>query len=105
MPKLPVVSGRETVKALSKMGFVFKIQVGSQMVLKSPSDGKRIVIPDHRKLPKGTLRAILRQPDISVEEFVILTLASGKPPALAGGGCHTQRRIEKSVHNNLGCKV
>lgn len=72
MPKLPVVSGRETVKALSKVGFEFRRQVGSHMVLKRISDGKRIVVPDHKELPKGTLRAILRQTDVTIEEFANL---------------------------------
>lgn len=42
------------------------------MVLKRISDGKRIVVPDHKELPKGTIRAILRQSDITIEEFVKL---------------------------------
>lgn len=72
MPKLPVVSGREAVKVLSKVGFEFRRQVGSHMVLKRQLDGKRIVIPDHKELPKGTLRAILRQAGVSVEDFINL---------------------------------
>lgn len=59
MPKLPILSGRETVKALSKIGFEFRRQVGSHMLLKMPSDGRRIVIPDHKELPKGTFREII----------------------------------------------
>ncbi|MCL4438703.1 MAG: type II toxin-antitoxin system HicA family toxin [Candidatus Thermoplasmatota archaeon] len=72
MPKLPIVSGKDAVKALSKVGFEFRRQVGSHMVLKRVKDGKRVTIPDHDELPKGTLRAIIRQCDLTVEEFIKL---------------------------------
>ena len=44
------------------------------MILKREKDGKRVVIPNHDELPKGTLRAIIRQCDLTVEEFVNLLL-------------------------------
>lgn len=72
MPSLPRVSGRDTVKALSKVGFEFRRQVGSHMILKRESDGKRISVPNHDELPKGTLRAIIRQADLTVEQFANL---------------------------------
>ena len=72
MPKLPSVSGKDALKALSKVGFEFRRQVGSHMVLKRVKDGKRVTIPDHDELPKGTLRAIIRQCDLTVEEFIKL---------------------------------
>ena len=55
MPKLPIVSGKDAVKALSKVGFEFRRQVGSHIVLKREKDGKRVTIPNHDELPKGTL--------------------------------------------------
>ena len=72
MPKLPSVSGKDTMKVLSKVGFVFKRQVGSHIILKREKDGKRVAVPDHDELPKGTLRAIIRQCDLTVEEFIKL---------------------------------
>ena len=42
------------------------------MVLKQESDGRRVTIPNHDELPKGTLRAIIRQCDLTVEEFIKL---------------------------------
>ena len=42
------------------------------MILKRESDGKRVAIPSHDELPKGTLRAIIRQCDLTVEEFIKL---------------------------------
>ena len=67
MPKLPSVSGKDALKALSKVGFEFRRQAGSHMILKREKDGKRVVIPNHDELPKGTLRAISRQCDLTVE--------------------------------------
>jgi len=45
-------------------------QKGSHMVLRAAAPPhRRIVVPDHREVAKGTLRAILRQAGISVDEF------------------------------------
>ncbi|MCL5782972.1 MAG: type II toxin-antitoxin system HicA family toxin [Candidatus Thermoplasmatota archaeon] len=72
MPKLPSVSGKDAMKALSKVGFEFRRQVESHIILKREKDGKRVAIPYHDELPKGTLRAIIRQCDLTVEEFIKL---------------------------------
>lgn len=69
MPKLPTVSGSEAVSALSKVGFEFKRQVGSHIILKRQLDGKRISVPNHDELSRGTLRAIIRQAGLTVDEF------------------------------------
>ncbi len=42
------------------------------MILKRELDGKRVAIPNHDELPKGTLRSIIRQCDLTVEEFAKL---------------------------------
>jgi len=70
MSKLPRVSGRECVKALEKAGFQFKRQEGSHMILRRTDPFAQLVVPDHRELDRGTLRAIIRQTGLSVEEFV-----------------------------------
>ena len=65
--KLPVVSGRETIKVLVKLGFEVRKGRGDHFVLKK---GFRVfVVPLHNPLKKGTLRKILKQAGISVEEF------------------------------------
>ncbi len=65
--KLPVVSGKETIKALVKMGFEVRMGRGDHVVLKK--DHRVFVVPLHGTLKKGTLRKILKQAEISVEEF------------------------------------
>ena len=73
MPKLPVVSGIKTAKALSKVGFVVDHQTGSHMILRQKEGPhRRITVPNHRELAKGTLRAIINDAGLTVEEFVDL---------------------------------
>ncbi len=71
MPKLPRLSGRELIKILALFGFVEIRQKGSHIVLKkTTADGSvGTVVPDHKELADGTLRGILKQAGISVDEF------------------------------------
>jgi predicted RNA binding protein YcfA (HicA-like mRNA interferase family) len=69
MTKLPRISGRDCVKVLEKMGFYFKRREGSHIIMRRDKPFAQIVVPDHNELDKGTLRSIIRQADISVEEF------------------------------------
>lgn len=70
MPKLPVIRPRELVRALKKLGFLEKRQKGSHLIMVHEGKKKQIVIPIHNKpLKKGTLGAILRQGDISVDDL------------------------------------
>ena len=73
MTKLPSdLSGKELVKILSKIGFVFQRQQGSHMVLRRESPFARVVVPNHRNLRAGTLRTILNGAGITVEELIAL---------------------------------
>ena len=69
MTKLPAISGRECLKVLQKTGFALKRQEGSHMILRRDDPFCQVVVPDHKELDRGTLRAILRSIDFSVEEF------------------------------------
>jgi predicted RNA binding protein YcfA (HicA-like mRNA interferase family) len=70
MSKLPRVSGRQTVTALQQLGFRVRRQHGSHIILRRDSPFAQTVVPDHKELDSGTLRAIIRQAGISVDEFV-----------------------------------
>ena len=70
MSKLPRVSGRECVRALEKAGFFFRRQEGSHIVLRRNAPFAQLVVPDHKELDRGTLRAIIRQSGLTVEAFV-----------------------------------
>jgi len=68
--KLPVVSGRDFVRAMEKIGYRFDVQRGSHVILRHESPPhRRLSIPNHRELAKGTLRALIREAGLTVEEF------------------------------------
>ena len=71
MPKLPVVKARTLLVTLKKLGFYKHHQVGSHVQLKH-ADGRRVTIPYHpsREIRKGTLKAIIDDLDITIEEFI-----------------------------------
>ena len=71
MPELRKVSGREAVKALERLGFRQARQRGSHVVMvREVPEGKvGCVVPMHRELKVGTLRGILRQAKLGVDEF------------------------------------
>ncbi len=68
MSKLPVVSGREVVKALEKAGYYVRGRESSHIHLRHPAR-KPVTIPDHKEIARGTLREIIRESGFSVEEF------------------------------------
>ncbi len=73
MSRLPAVSGREAVKALGRIGYEVDHQTGSHLILRlSVPPFRRLTVPDHKELAKGTLRAILRDAGLTVDEFIRL---------------------------------
>jgi len=73
VPKLPVVSGIKVVKALAKIGYYVDHQTGSHVILRQREDPhRRLTVPRHSELAKGTLRAIIREAGLTVEEFLEL---------------------------------
>ncbi len=70
MSRLPVVSGRELCKILKKIGYSIDHQTGSHIILRNEdSPHRRLSVPDHKEIAKGTLRSILRQSGLSADEF------------------------------------
>jgi predicted RNA binding protein YcfA (HicA-like mRNA interferase family) len=72
MSKLPVISGAKCVKALGRVDFVVNRQRGSHIILVREDPRATVSVPDHDELDRGTLRAIIRQAGLSVDEFVQL---------------------------------
>jgi predicted RNA binding protein YcfA (HicA-like mRNA interferase family) len=68
-------SYRQVIKALNKLGFRVVRQKGSHLVLKGVYNGinRTVVVPKHKEIAVGTLRGILIQTGIAVEEFIDLT--------------------------------
>ena len=71
MPKLPLISGKEAVRALERAGFILLRQKGSHVILKKMTiDGEiGTVVPLHQELAVGTLGGILKQAHLTVDEF------------------------------------
>ena len=68
--KLPVIAGAEAVKALGKIGYEVDGQEGSHIILRrAQPPHRRLSVPNHNELAKGTLRALIRQAGLTVEEF------------------------------------
>lgn len=72
MPKLPRISSREAIRALERLGFGQIRQTGSHVVMKKETlDGEiGCVVPVHRELKIGTLSSILKQAQVTPEEFI-----------------------------------
>lgn len=73
MSRLPVASGQEAVKAFVKIGYRVDRQTGSHIILRHEDPPhRRLTVPDHKSLAKGTLRALIRDAGLTVEAFVAL---------------------------------
>lgn len=72
--KLPAVSGANAIKALGKTDFVFVRQSGSQVRLEKVvgTEVIKITVPLRKILKKGTLRRILKDAKVTVDEFTNL---------------------------------
>ena len=66
---MPSLSWQQVVGALERVGFVFDRQKGSHMVYYHPDTNHTVVVPRHRIIKVGTLREILREANLSREEF------------------------------------
>jgi len=71
--KLPAIKPKQLVKVLEKKGCIFKRQTGSHRIFYYPEKQKIITVPIHAKeLKKGLLHSIVKELDLSVEEFIEL---------------------------------
>jgi len=76
MPKLPVVSSRQLIKALKQLGFDYapKRGKGSHLafVKRDSSKTRLVIVPDRDIIPKGTLLSLLEQAGITKDDFARL---------------------------------
>jgi len=70
LSKLPVLSGKELCKILQKSGYKIDRQTGSHMILRNINPPhRRLSVPNHKEIAKGTLRKIIRESGLSVDVF------------------------------------
>ena len=71
-PKMPRLTAKELVAALKRLGFYEHHQKGGHLILKHPSKDCRVTVPIHtgKILKIGTLKSILEQAEISIEDIL-----------------------------------
>lgn len=70
MSRLSIISGKALCKILKKIGYIEDHQTGSHIILRNRNyPYRRLSIPNHKEIAKGTLRAIIRQTGLSLEEY------------------------------------
>lgn len=68
--KLPRdVTGAEAARVLRRLGYQVRRQTGSHLILRR--ENRTVVVPQHKPLKPGTLRGILEQADVELEEFML----------------------------------
>ena len=72
MPKLPVLSGQQAVRAFEKAGWRMDRQRGSHVVMLKEGKNVSLSVPQHREVAPGTLRALIRLSGMTVDEFTRL---------------------------------
>ena len=72
MTRLPRTSARECISALERAGFAFQRQRGSHYIMRHQDSLLRVVVPLHDALGPGMLRAILRDADLTPQQFIEL---------------------------------
>jgi len=70
LPKLPVVSAKEAIKALEQLGFQVYRQTGNHIHLWNKERNLVVTVPNHPELSKGTLISIMKQARLEREEFI-----------------------------------
>lgn len=70
MSNLPSISGSQAVRAFERLGYEVDRQRGSHIILRRiESPHRRLVVPNHQTVAKGTLRALIREAGFTVNEF------------------------------------
>jgi predicted RNA binding protein YcfA (HicA-like mRNA interferase family) len=70
LSKLKVLSGNELIKILNKIGYEIDHQTGSHIILRNKAyPFRRLTVPNHKTIAKGTLRGLIRQAGLTLDEF------------------------------------
>jgi predicted RNA binding protein YcfA (HicA-like mRNA interferase family) len=72
MSRLPSISGRECIRALEKAGFVVIRRKSTHVFMRRDNPFAQTVVPDHKTIRRGTLRNVIRQAGMTVDEFLAL---------------------------------
>jgi predicted RNA binding protein YcfA (HicA-like mRNA interferase family) len=67
---IPVLSGREVVRVFGRLGWQVVRQKASHIIMVKTGEMATLSIPDHREVARGTLRSLIRDANITVQEFL-----------------------------------
>ena len=70
MGKLGNISGKEAAKGFARAGWLAVGQVGSHLMMSKSGRRANLSIPQHKELSVGTLRALIRAAEMTVDEFL-----------------------------------
>lgn len=68
--KLPVLSGREVVRVFTTFDWQVARQASSHIIMTKPGEIATLSIPDHKEVARGTLRALIRTANLTVDQFL-----------------------------------
>jgi predicted RNA binding protein YcfA (HicA-like mRNA interferase family) len=72
MGKLGNISGKNAVSAFERAGWYSVGQVGSHLIMSKSGERANLSVPQHKELSTGTLRALIRNANLTVDEFIDL---------------------------------
>ena len=70
MPRVPVLTPREVVRAFERLGWEVARQRGSRIILTKPGHIASLSVPNHPEVARGTLRALIARAGVTVEDFL-----------------------------------
>ncbi len=70
MAQVPLLSGREVVRAFEKFSWQVARQRGSHIILVKEGSRATLSVPDHKEVARGTLRSLIRASGLTIEEFL-----------------------------------
>ena len=72
MSRLPVISGKKTVRVFERAGWKISRREGSHIIMTKAGMPVTLSVPDHQEVRRGTLRSLIRKAGMTAEEFVSL---------------------------------
>ncbi len=69
MPPVPLLSGRDVVRVFGTFGWIVARQRGSHVIMTKQGEIATLSVPNHKEVAKGTLRALIREANLTVDEF------------------------------------
>lgn len=71
--KLPLLSGRDVVRAFGRLGWSVARQASSHIILTKSGEATTLSVPDHKEVARGTLRSLVRPANTTVDTFIANT--------------------------------